>query len=107
MVDDGTLLRLNQDAAPNCYLHRSNPQDVARTEHLTFICSERPEDAGPNNNWMRPAEPGSASGRSSTAHAGPHDVRRAVHDGPGRVALQPRWASRSPIARTSSPTCAS
>src|ERR671933_183347 len=56
MLSDGTLLRLNHSALPNCYLHRSNPQDVARTEHLTFICSERPEDAGPTNNWMSPAE---------------------------------------------------
>jgi phosphoenolpyruvate carboxykinase (GTP) len=56
MVHDGTLIRLNQSALPGCYLHRSNPQDVARTEHLTFICSERPEDAGPTNNWMSPAE---------------------------------------------------
>jgi phosphoenolpyruvate carboxykinase (GTP) len=56
MVDDGTLIRLNPSALPNCYLHRSSPQDVARTEHLTFICSERPEDAGPTNNWMSPAE---------------------------------------------------
>ena len=52
MVADGTLLRLNEDTHPGSYLHRSNPQDVARVEHLTFICSERPEDAGPNNNWM-------------------------------------------------------
>jgi phosphoenolpyruvate carboxykinase (GTP) len=56
MVDNGTLIRLNQAALPGCYLHRSNPQDVARTEHLTFICSERPEDAGPTNNWMSPAD---------------------------------------------------
>src|SRR6202048_2384786 len=56
MVSDGTLIRLNQDALPNCFLHRSNPQDVARTEHLTFICSDQAEDAGPTNNWMSPAE---------------------------------------------------
>src|SRR3977135_2666833 len=56
MVSDGTLIRLNQDALPNCFLHRSNPQDVARTEHLTFICSENAEDAGPTNNWMSPAD---------------------------------------------------
>src|SRR3984893_9782860 len=54
MLDDGTLIRLNQDKLPNCFLHRSNPQDVARTEHLTFICSEHAEDAGPTNNWMSP-----------------------------------------------------
>jgi phosphoenolpyruvate carboxykinase (GTP) len=56
MLSVGTLIELNQQAHPNCYLHRSDPSDVARTEHLTFICSERKEDAGPTNNWMSPAE---------------------------------------------------
>jgi phosphoenolpyruvate carboxykinase (GTP) len=56
MLADGTLIQLNDSALPNCYLHRSDPQDVARTEHLTFICSEQPEDAGPTNNWMSPRE---------------------------------------------------
>src|SRR5216683_1895437 len=56
MVSDGTLLRLNDQKLPNCFLHRSNPQDVARTEHLTFICSEQAEDAGPTNNWMSPQD---------------------------------------------------
>ncbi|MGI9145290.1 MAG: phosphoenolpyruvate carboxykinase (GTP) [Chloroflexota bacterium] len=54
MLSDGTLIRLNQNTFPNCFLHRSNPQDVARTEHLTFICSQHAEDAGPTNNWMSP-----------------------------------------------------
>src|SRR5919199_2999056 len=56
MLADGTLLRLNATTLPNCFLHRSHPQDVARTEHLTFICSEDPADAGPTNNWMSPAD---------------------------------------------------
>ena len=56
MLADGTLLRLNPERAPGCTLHRSHPTDVARTEHLTFICSARPEDAGPTNNWMSPAD---------------------------------------------------
>ena len=56
MLSDGTLLELNQDVHPNSYLHRSNPHDVARTEHLTFICSNTQEEAGPNNNWMAPAQ---------------------------------------------------
>ncbi len=56
MVAAGTLTRLDARSYPNCFLHRSDPQDVARTEHLTFICSEDREDAGPTNNWMSPAE---------------------------------------------------
>lgn len=56
MVADGTMIRLNPDKFPNCHLHRSDPRDVARTEHLTFICSEREQDAGPTNNWMAPDE---------------------------------------------------
>jgi phosphoenolpyruvate carboxykinase (GTP) len=56
MLADGTLIELNHDKFPGCYLHRSNPTDVARTEHLTFICTENEADAGPTNNWMLPAE---------------------------------------------------
>jgi phosphoenolpyruvate carboxykinase (GTP) len=52
----GELLALNQERLPGCYLHRSAPHDVARTEHLTFICTERQVDAGPTNNWMAPAD---------------------------------------------------
>ena len=52
----GDLIRLNQRALPGCYLHRSAPNDVARTEHLTFICSRERADAGPTNNWMAPGE---------------------------------------------------
>jgi phosphoenolpyruvate carboxykinase (GTP) len=56
MLRDGTLLALNPRTYPNCYLHRSHPQDVARTEQLTFICTPERDDAGPTNNWMAPAE---------------------------------------------------
>jgi phosphoenolpyruvate carboxykinase (GTP) len=56
MLRDGTLLPLNQRTYPNCYLHRSHPSDVARTEQLTYICSRERDDAGPTNNWMAPAE---------------------------------------------------
>ena len=56
MLETGDLIRLNQDTHPNSYLHRSDPDDVARVEHLTFVCTSRPEDAGPNNNWMDPEE---------------------------------------------------
>jgi phosphoenolpyruvate carboxykinase (GTP) len=52
----GELIELNQQKLPGCYLHRSAPHDVARTEHLTFICTSRRDDAGPTNNWMSPVE---------------------------------------------------
>ena len=55
-LKDGTLLQMNEATYPNSYYHRSHPTDVARTEHLTFICSEAKEDAGPTNNWLSPAD---------------------------------------------------
>jgi len=55
MLADGTLEKLNGETHPNCFLHRSDPSDVARVEHLTFVCPSDPDDAGPNNNWMDPA----------------------------------------------------
>ena len=56
MLADGTLSALNETQYPNCYLHRSDPSDVARVEHLTFVCMDNEDDAGPNNHWMKPAE---------------------------------------------------
>ena len=56
MLGTGDLLRLNESTHPNCFLHRSSVSDVARVEHLTFVCSRREQDAGPNNHWMDPAE---------------------------------------------------
>jgi len=56
MLADGTLLRLNEETHPNCFLHRSNPNDVARVEHLTLVCTTDQQDAGSNNHWMSPAE---------------------------------------------------
>ena len=56
MVREGDTLELNPKTYPHCYLHRSNPNDVARTEQVTFICSRKREDAGPTNNWMAPEE---------------------------------------------------
>jgi phosphoenolpyruvate carboxykinase (GTP) len=55
-LKSGDLITLNQEKLPGCYLHRSALNDVARTENLTYVCTEQPEDAGPNNNWMAPAE---------------------------------------------------
>ncbi len=56
MLDSGDLIELNQATHPECYLHRSDPDDVARVEHLTFVCTTDEDDAGPNNHWMSPDE---------------------------------------------------
>ena len=56
MQVDGTLLPLNSDTHPDSWLHRSSPSDVARVEHLTFVCTSERDDAGPNNHWMAPAD---------------------------------------------------
>lgn len=63
MVKDGTLIELDERSYPNCHLHRSHPSDVARTENLTFICTKTKDVAGPNNNWMDPAEAKGTVGR--------------------------------------------
>ena len=52
----GELIKLNQDALPGCYLHRTAVNDVARVEDRTFICTSKKEDAGNINNWMDPKE---------------------------------------------------
>lgn len=52
----GEMIKLNQDLLPNCYLHRTAVNDVARVEGRTFICTSKKEDAGNINNWMAPDE---------------------------------------------------
>ncbi|HOO26557.1 MAG TPA: phosphoenolpyruvate carboxykinase (GTP), partial [Clostridiales bacterium] len=52
----GEMYRLNQELLPDCYLHRTAVNDVARVEHRTFICSPTKDEAGPTNNWMAPDE---------------------------------------------------
>ncbi|MDX1461229.1 MAG: phosphoenolpyruvate carboxykinase (GTP) [Xanthomonadales bacterium] len=56
LLDSGDFIELNPDTHPRSYLHRSDPGDVARVEHLTFVCTPDQADAGPNNHWMDPAE---------------------------------------------------
>ena len=53
-VREGVLIPLNQEKLPGCYYHRSNPNDVARVEQCTYICTETEEEAGPTNNWADP-----------------------------------------------------
>ncbi len=55
MLQDGSLLPLHEKYR-NCYLHRSHPSDVARTEQQTFVCPRNRDDAGPNNNWLDPQQ---------------------------------------------------
>ena len=56
MCESGILSPLNGESFPDCYLHLSDPSDVARVEHLTFVCTTDEEDAGQNNHWMAPDE---------------------------------------------------
>jgi len=55
LVGEGAFIPLPEERYPGSYLYRSNPNDVARTEHLTFVCTRSESDAGPNNVWMDPA----------------------------------------------------
>ncbi len=55
-VAQGILIQLNQEKLPGCYYHRSNPNDVARVEQCTYICTPTQEEAGPTNNWAAPRE---------------------------------------------------
>jgi phosphoenolpyruvate carboxykinase (GTP) len=56
LLSRGELTALNREFFPGCHLYRSAPSDVARVEHLTYICTRSQEDAGPNNHWMDPQQ---------------------------------------------------
>ena len=86
-VEQGVLIKLNQKKLPGCYYHRSNPNDVARVEQSTFICTESQEEAGPTNNWMAPKEMyQKLRGYCRRLHARAHDVCHSLSDGPARFA---------------------
>ena len=55
-IKSGDIIQLNQKELPGCVYHRTAKNDVARTEHLTYICTPKKRDAGPTNNWMTPEE---------------------------------------------------
>ncbi|MBQ0110867.1 MAG: phosphoenolpyruvate carboxykinase (GTP), partial [Oscillospiraceae bacterium] len=55
-VKTGEMHKLNEEKLPGCYLHRTAPNDVARVEDRTFICTPTKEEAGPTNNWCDPVE---------------------------------------------------
>ena len=104
MLAAGTLTQLDPATHPDCYLHLSDPTDVARVEHLTFVCTSRREDAGPNNLWMAPRE---GHARIDALFAGAMQERTMYVVpycmGP-LIRPMPDAAWNSPIARTSSST---
>ncbi len=55
-ISTGEMIEMNQDEYPGCLYHRTLPNDVARVEDRTFICSRNKDDAGPTNNWCDPKE---------------------------------------------------
>lgn len=63
MLKDGSLIKLNQDTHPGCYLYRSDPRDVARTEKSTFICADEKSRVGPLNNFLSIAEAENLTGK--------------------------------------------
>ena len=69
------MYKLNQEKLPGCYLHRSDPTDVARVESRTFICCKKQENAGPTNNWMDPDE----------MYAKLHKLYDGLHEGRNHV----------------------
>ena len=81
------LIKLNQEKVPGSYLHRSNPNDVARVEQFTLICTPTEEEAGPTNHWAAPDETYTKlNGMLKGRDAGTNDVRHSLHHGPAGFA---------------------
>ncbi len=92
LTASGELLQLNEKEFPGCQLARSNPSDVARVEHLTFVCTRNKEDAGPNNNWMAPADAHEKMRAPvRRLHEGPHAVCGALLHGTAGFAAVALW----------------
>ena len=83
----GILEKLNEEKLPGCVLHRSNPNDVARVEDRTFICTRKEEDAGPTNNWMEPKEMYAKLRHSGRCHGRTGNVYCPIFHGRGRIPL--------------------
>ena len=84
-VESGEMIKLNQEKLPGCYYHRTAPNDVARVEDRTLICSRKEEDAGPTNHWKEPQEAYKMLYDIARWQLqGPYHVRYPVLHGPGR-----------------------
>ena len=108
LVDAGTFEKLSDAKRPNSYLARSAPEDVARVEDRTFICSETRAGRRPDQQLERPGRDARGPRRPLQGlDEGPHDVRGALLDGPARLARSPTSASSSPTPPTSRSRCGS
>ena len=85
-VESGELLKLNEEKLPGCYLHHTDPSDVARVEDRTFICSREKDNAGPTNNWMDPKE----------AYKMLYDIARDSYKGRTCTSSPTPWARLAP-----------
>lgn len=94
ICDRPVFHELNQKLWPNSYLHRSHPTDVARAEHLTFVCHPDRESAGPINDWMDSKEAKELlTSLTKGCMKGRNNVCPAIHNGASRLTLCSRFRS--------------